>query len=169
MIEECLYCGKDIYEDGGKSGGFCWDRMMCVCEKCVPLLTRVDICNRNDPDDCEFCWTAAKRLAPRLTPTAKDYRVKPEDIDESVCIARLISGGEDKRWSPTIYRERQCGKSIYDDDLCKACCLRAEKYADDTRFRGWTGRVTEEPLPWLHMLDTEWAEAKQPKFNKKTK
>ena len=100
-------------------------------------------------------------------PTAADYRVKPEDIDESVCVGRLISGGEDKRWSPTIYKERQCGKKTAggDDDLCKVCRGRSDKYADNPRFQGWTGRVTEDPLDWVHMLDTVWGEAKQPKFN----
>ena len=98
-------------------------------------------------------------------PDASEYRVSEADIDHSVCIGRAKD--DDKRWSPIIYRERQCGKKLEEDsDLCKTCHTREEKYAESSSPKiGWMGRVTEEPLDWVHMLGTTWAEEKKPKFN----
>ena len=98
-------------------------------------------------------------------PSAASYRIKEEDIDHAVCVARVLKGGEDKRWKPVIYREFQCGKAVEEDcDLCKTCQARLEKYAESPKPGDWTGRVTEEPLGWVHMLDTEWADARKPKW-----
>jgi len=98
-------------------------------------------------------------------PDASEYRVSEADIDHSVCIGRAKD--DDKRWSPIIYRERQCGKKLEpDSDLCKTCHTREEKYAESSSPKlGWMGRVTEEPLDWVHMLGTTWAEEKKPKFS----
>jgi hypothetical protein len=49
-------------------------------------------------------------------------------------------------------------------DLCSKCAKREEKYNADPKPCDWTGRVTEEPLDWVHMLGTTWAEEKKPKF-----
>ena len=98
-------------------------------------------------------------------PSAASYRLKEEDIDHAVCVARVLKGGEDKRWKPIIYREFQCGKASEEDcDLCKICQTRLEKYAEEPKPGDWTGRVTEDPPGWLHMLDTEWAASKKPKW-----
>jgi hypothetical protein len=99
-------------------------------------------------------------------PSAESYRIKEEDIDHAVCVGRILKGGKDKRWSPAVYREFQCGKATEDEcDLCKTCQARLEKYAEDAKPGGdWTGRVTEEPPGWVHMLDTAWAEARKPKW-----
>ena len=98
-------------------------------------------------------------------PDASEYRMSEADIDHSVCIGRAKD--DDKRWSPIIFRERQCGKKLEEDsDLCKTCHTREEKYAESSSPKiGWMGRVTEEPLDWVHMLGTAWAEEKKPKFN----
>lgn len=98
-------------------------------------------------------------------PDASDYRIAASAIDESVCIGRNLKGGEDKRWKPIIFRESQCGgKLVEGSDLCSKCCKRQEKYAADPKPGDWTGRVTEDPLDWVHMLGTEWADEKKPKF-----
>ena len=119
----------------------------------------------------------AKKDAPSLpsaedgdAPTADEYRVSEADIDNSTCVGRIIKDGEDKRWSPVVYRERQCGKKVAEDsDLCTVCKKREERYAEasgaEAQRKGWTGRVTEDPLDWVHMLGTVWAEEKKPKFS----
>ena len=97
--------------------------------------------------------------------SAASYRLKEEDIDHAVCVGRILKGGKDRRWAPAIYREFQCGKAMDEDcDLCKICQTRLEKYAEEPKPGDWTGRVTEDPPGWVHMLDTEWAEAKKPKW-----
>jgi flagellar biosynthesis GTPase FlhF len=99
-------------------------------------------------------------------PSADAYRLKLEDIDMSTCLGRKLAGGEDKRWKPVIYRESQCGGSVEDGcDLCKTCQRRLEKFVEAPKAGPWTGRVTEEPLAWVHMLGTEWAEEKKPRFS----
>jgi len=119
----------------------------------------------------------AKKDAPSLpsaedgdAPAAEEYRVSEADIDNSTCVGRIIKDGEDKRWSPVVYRERQCGKKVAEDsDLCTVCKKREERYAEasgaEAQRKGWTGRVTEDPLDWVHMLGTVWAEEKKPKFS----
>lgn len=98
-------------------------------------------------------------------PSAAAYRLKEEDIDHSVCVGRVLKGGKDKRWKPVVYREFQCGKAMEDDcDLCKVCQNRLGKYAEEPKPGDWTGRITEEPPSWLHMLGTEWAEVRKPKW-----
>ena len=99
-------------------------------------------------------------------PSAASYRLKEEDIDHAVCVGRVLKDGEDKRWKPVIYREFQCGKASEEDcDLCKVCQNRLEKFAEDPKSKNdWNGRVTEDPHAGVHMLDTEWAEARKPKW-----
>lgn len=99
-------------------------------------------------------------------PSAAAYRLRAEDIDMSTCLGRKLAGGEDKRWKPVIYRESQCGAAVEDGcDLCKTCQRRLEKFVEAPKAGPWTGRVTEEPLGWVHMLGTEWAEEKKPRFS----
>jgi hypothetical protein len=97
-------------------------------------------------------------------PEASAYRIAAVDL--TTCVGRLIDGC-DKRWSPHILREKQCGKKMVDGyDLCKRCAVHEAKYAETGKKTGqWTGRVTEEPLEWVHMLGTAWAEKAKPKFN----
>jgi hypothetical protein len=99
-------------------------------------------------------------------PSAAAYRLKEEDIDHSVCVGRILKGGKDWRWKPQVYREFQCGKAMEDDcDLCKVCQNRLEKFAEEPKTSGdWNGRVTEDPHAGVHMLDTEWAEVRKPKW-----
>ena len=97
-------------------------------------------------------------------PDASEYRIPEADIDSSVCVARVIAG-EDKRWKPAVFREGQCGAKVADGcDLCTKCSKRQDKYAEAPKAGPWTGRVTEEPLDWMHMLGTSWATDKNPKF-----
>ena len=101
-------------------------------------------------------------------PDASAYRLSPEDIDETTCLARSLDGGEDKRWSPTVYREKQCGKDVVEgSDLCATCTARLARFAEDPNkgMRSkWFARVTEEPPSYTHMLDTQWAADKPPKW-----
>ena len=98
-------------------------------------------------------------------PSMSAYRVLKEDIDTSTCLARKLAGGEDKRWKPYIFRESQCSSAIEEGcDLCKTCQRRQEKFVEDPKAGPWTGRITEEPLAWVHMLGTEWAETKKPRW-----
>ncbi len=99
-------------------------------------------------------------------PSAAAYRLAAEDIDMSTCLGRKLTGGEDKRWKPVIYRESQCGSGLEEGcDLCKTCQRRLEKFVEAPKAGPWTGRVSEEPLGWVHMLGTEWAEEKKPRFS----
>jgi len=99
-------------------------------------------------------------------PTAAEYRLRAHEIDTTVCAGRRIKGGEDKRWKPAVYRESQCRRPVAEgSDLCARCVAKEAKYLADPNPRtDWTGRVTEEPLPWVHMLGTEWDLSKKPKF-----
>jgi chemotaxis protein histidine kinase CheA len=98
-------------------------------------------------------------------PSAASYRMKEEDIDHTICVGRVLKGCKDRRWSPAVYREIQCGKAPEEGcDICKICQTRLEKYAEEPKPGDWTGRVTEAPPGWLHMLGTEWAEARKPKW-----
>lgn len=98
-------------------------------------------------------------------PSAADYRVAPADIDHTVCVGRILKGGDDKRWKPVIFRERQCRAPLVEgSDLCVTCCRRLEKYAAEPKPGDWTGKVTEDPEDWVHMLGTAWAEKKPPKW-----
>ena len=101
---------------------------------------------------------------PEGCPTASDYRLDASEINHSLCVGRDLSGGEDKRFKPTIYRERQCGKPAAVGDLCKTCAKRCAKYEESGKQGPWNGRVTEEPLDGCHMLGTAWAETKKPVF-----
>jgi len=100
-------------------------------------------------------------------PTEADYRLTASAIDESVCVARkLTPEAKDTRWRPFVYREEQCGGALVaGSDLCTRCGKNETKYAAEPKPGAWTGRVTEDPLGWVHMLGTEWAEEKKPKFS----
>ena len=95
-------------------------------------------------------------------PDASEYRIDQDNIDTSKCIGRQVMD-MDKRWSTAIIRERQCGKEITEDGLCKGCAGRAETYEE--KAGPWLGRVTEEPFEWCHMLGTAWAVKKKLVFN----
>jgi len=97
-------------------------------------------------------------------PDAAAYRLDPSAINESTCLGRAFSD-QDKRWKPAVLRESQCGKAVVEgSDLCATCTARLAKYAADPKPGPWTGRITEEPLEWVHMLGTKWAADKAPKW-----
>lgn len=98
-------------------------------------------------------------------PTADSYRVLSSDIDHTTCVARIVAE-EDKSWKPIIYREGQCrGAVAPGSDLCSRCSKRETKYTEAPKASApWNGRITEEPLPWMHMLGTEWAAQKKPRY-----
>jgi hypothetical protein len=115
---------------------------------------------------------AAAALLPEaadgMAPTADAYRMAVADIDDSVCVGRrLADSTKDSRWKPAVYREFQCGKTqAAGGDLCETCRARKDRYdaAPGPKVE-WMGRITEEPLGWLHMLGTDWATgAKGPKW-----
>jgi chemotaxis protein histidine kinase CheA len=135
-------------------------------------------------------WDAAKKEAPTargkmaaraaqaaaLLPEAADgeaplasaYRVAAADIDLTVCVGRrLADSTKDTRWKPAVYREFQCGKPQAGEecDLCTTCRERKDRYDANPKPGDWVGRITEEPLGWVHMLGTEWATGpKAPKW-----
>jgi hypothetical protein len=99
---------------------------------------------------------------PEGIPTAEDYRLT--EIDASVCVGRKL-GEKDMRFRPFVYREAQCGAALVEgSDLCSRCGKNETKYAAEPKPGAWTGRVVEDPLDWVHMLGTTWAEDKKPKF-----
>ena len=96
-------------------------------------------------------------------PDAAAYRLPAEEIKEGVCMARALCTDKeaDHRWSIAIYREHQCGGAVVEDtDLCETCTRRQEAYTAAPKAGKWHGLITEEPLPWMHMLGTAWATAK---------
>jgi hypothetical protein len=98
-------------------------------------------------------------------PVASAYRLRPEEIDRTVCISRRISDAEnsrDRRWKPMIYRETQCGAAVLEDGLCKLCLKRRAAYRGSVGV--WHGILTEEPPSWMHMLGTSWSDEKPPKW-----
>lgn len=100
---------------------------------------------------------------PEGIPTADDYRLT--EIDASVCVARKLAE-KDMRFRPFVYREAQCGAALVEgSDLCSRCSKNETKYAAEPKPGAWTGRVGEDPLDWVHMLGTTWAEDKKPKFS----
>jgi rubrerythrin len=109
---------------------------------------------------------AAAALLPEAAdgeaPAVSAYRVSAADIDHTVCVGRrLADSTKDTRWKPAVYREFQCGKELSDEeesDLCPTCSARKTRYdaAPGPKVE-WMGRITEEPLGWLHMLGTDWA------------
>ncbi len=94
-------------------------------------------------------------------PDASAYRIKPADIDHTTCMARRADEKrKDSRWSPAVYYEYQCGRPVEDGhDLCPKCRKLQEAYAESPKVGRWIGFITEEPMPWQHMLGTAWAEA----------
>jgi primosomal protein N' len=105
---------------------------------------------------------AASKLpeaADGAAPTAAAYRMDPADIDLDVCVGRrLAEAAKDTRWKPAVYREFQCGKAQEtDSDLCATCRARKDRYDSAPKPGDWVGRITEEPLGWIHMLGTDWA------------
>jgi hypothetical protein len=98
-------------------------------------------------------------------PDASAYRVKAAEIDNKKCMARDIDDREDTRWAPRVYLERQCvRKPIAGTALCVTCTKRQAHTNAGTKEGKWTGLITDEPLPWMHMLGTVWAEERKPKF-----
>ena len=99
------------------------------------------------------------------SPTAADYRINPDDIDHSLCIARVFPGDGDKRWSTKVWAEAQCLKKVSADGICVGCAKRRTKYESGNLTGGftnqWGGLITEEPLDTAHMPGTAWAEAKK--------
>jgi hypothetical protein len=91
-------------------------------------------------------------------PEASEYRLPEGEIQEGVCIGRLFTE-EDRRWSPAVFGERQCGKELADgEELCTTCSRRQDKFAETSKPGPWNGIVTEDPPEWAHMLGTAWAE-----------
>ncbi len=102
-------------------------------------------------------------------PDASAYRIPESEIKEGVCLGRRFKDTEesrDQRWSPNVYRELQCGADPAEgeDDLCATCAARMALAAAVPTSKKWLGRVTEEPPEWCHMLGTEWAETKKPRW-----
>jgi chemotaxis protein histidine kinase CheA len=111
-----------------------------------------------------------KKEAPPLpeavegAPEASEYRLPEGEIQESVCIGRLFSE-PDKRWSPHVYREVQCGGELADgEELCTTCSRRQDKFAETSKPGPWNGIVTEDPPEWAHMLGSAWADERKPRW-----
>jgi len=94
-----------------------------------------------------------------MPPSAAAYRMAADEIDLTVCVGRrLADAAKDTRWKPAVYREFQCGKAQEAEaDLCATCRARKDRYDANPKAGDWVGRITEEPLGWLHMLGTDWA------------
>jgi chemotaxis protein histidine kinase CheA len=101
-------------------------------------------------------------------PEASEYRLPEEEIQEGVCVGRIMNETEaskDRRWSPAVYREIQCGGELDDgEELCTTCSRRQAKFAETSKPGPWNGIVTEDPPEWCHMLGTVWAEERKPRW-----
>ena len=93
-----------------------------------------------------------------MSATAADYRLRPAEIRADWCQARRLGDvNKDTRWSPAVYREVQCEKPPASaSGLCAQCQRNMENYTGSIKSH-WTGRITEEPFKYQHMLGTEWA------------
>lgn len=105
---------------------------------------------------------AAPAPAPLPTagaPDASYYRIAPEDVDNTVCCARIFQDSrKDTRWSIAVYWDTQCGKPLMDgEDLCATCYKRLKDYAANPKPGRWNGTLYEEPLGWSHTLGSAWA------------
>ena len=98
---------------------------------------------------------AVSVMAPLDAPTPASYRLSPEVIAAhcaTKCQARRLKpSGEDKRFSPSVFKESLCTGEVEADGLCSTC----NRWKDDPKK--WNGLITEEPLPTTHMLGTTWA------------
>jgi hypothetical protein len=92
-----------------------------------------------------------------MSAVAADYRLRPAEIRADWCQARRLGDvNKDTRWSPAVYREVQCEKPPASaSGLCAQCQRNMENYTGIKSH--WTGRITEEPFKYQHMLGTEWA------------
>ena len=146
---------------------------------------------RDQPDEAVAAAGADAPPAPvkPAIPTAASYRMDPSLIRADRCQARLLGpDGGDKRWSPAVYYERQCGKApasllptsadlpFDGSSLCTTCQKRAglytaciatgsKKISSNSSAGGWNGLITEAPLDRTHMLGTAWAETKKPRWH----
>lgn len=98
-------------------------------------------------------------------PEASSYRLT--ETDASLCQARkeppmtALSEGWDKRYTPSVFYERQCSKKPTEgSNLCATCAKLQEKEESDGTFKKWHGLITEEPLAHCHMPGTEWFASK---------
>ena len=108
---------------------------------------------------------AVKPVAGSEEPDAASYRLT--ETDASLCQARKEppmtagSDGWDKRYTPSVFYERQCSKKPTDGShLCATCAKLLEKEESDGTFKKWHGLITEEPLAHSHMAGTEWFASK---------
>ena len=108
---------------------------------------------------------AAKPAAGGEEPEASSYRLT--ETDASLCQARkeppMTAGSEgwDKRYTPSVFYERQCSKKPTEgSSLCATCAKLQEKEESDGTFKKWHGLITEEPLAHSHMAGTEWFASK---------
>jgi hypothetical protein len=93
-------------------------------------------------------------------PDASAYRLRPEQIVEDVCMARLIPH-KDARWSIKILAESQCGAvCVEGEDLCKVCLRREERYLADPKPGPWHGRLRSRRPSRCCILGTAWAESR---------
>ena len=102
-------------------------------------------------------------------PEASSYRLT--ETDASLCQARkeppMTAGSEgwDKRYTPSVFYERQCSKKPTEgSNLCATCAKLQEKEESDGTFKKWHGLITEEPLAHSHMAGTEWFASKPAKW-----
>ena len=108
---------------------------------------------------------AAAKPVTSEEPEASSYRLT--ETDASLCQARkeppmtALSEGWDKRYTPSVFYERQCSKKPTEgSNLCATCAKLQEKEESDGTFKKWHGLITEEPLAHCHMPGTEWFASK---------
>ena len=108
---------------------------------------------------------AAAKPVTSEEPEASSYRLT--ETDASLCQARkeppMTAGSEgwDKRYTPSVFYERQCSKKPTEgSSLCATCAKLQEKEESDGTFKKWHGLITEEPLAHSHMAGTEWFASK---------
>ena len=98
---------------------------------------------------------AVSVMVPLDAPTPASYRLAADLVSAhcaTKCQARRLKpSGEDKRFSPSVFKESLCTGEVEADGLCSTC----NRWKDDPKK--WNGLITEEPLPTTHMLGTAWA------------
>jgi hypothetical protein len=100
-------------------------------------------------------------------PTPADYRLKPEQIDNTVCMRRWYTDWTDKRWSPQVWGEYQCGspatRTVGDKHICESCFRTYTTVSSETHTESelskleWFGFIGDALPAYMHVPGSAWS------------